>query len=147
MALEITRTPDPMTGQAGVTRVPKRELGKDDFLILLTKQLQNQDPMNPVENTEFVAQMANFSTLEQITNMGKSLDKFLANSADQIRVQAMQLLGRNVTAALPDVPEPVSGPVSKVRFVDGDAVFTVDDYDVLMSQITSIDAGERPGRG
>ena len=44
-------------------------MGKDDFLKLFVAQLQHQDPMNPMEDSEFMGQMASFSTLEQITNM------------------------------------------------------------------------------
>lgn len=53
----------------------KSELGKDEFLHLLTTQLQHQDPMNPMQDKDSIAQMAQFSALEQLTNMNATLTK------------------------------------------------------------------------
>ncbi|HYK88137.1 MAG TPA: flagellar hook capping FlgD N-terminal domain-containing protein [Acidobacteriota bacterium] len=58
-----------------------QDIGQNEFLKLLVAQLQNQDPMNPVENQEFVAQLATFSSLEQLISINKAVSK-LADVAD-----------------------------------------------------------------
>ena len=77
-------------------RTASQKLGKDDFLKLLITQLQNQDPTSPMENTEFIAQMAQFSSLEQMTNMSTEFTK-LANMLNS--GEAVSLLGKSVEVA------------------------------------------------
>lgn len=74
-------------------RPPTQALGKDDFLKLLITQLQNQDPMSPMEDKEFIAQMAQFSSLEQMTNMAT---EFTQLSRMLSAGRALDLLGRTV---------------------------------------------------
>ncbi len=74
-------------------RIASKELGKDDFLKLLMAQLTNQDPTSPMENTEFIAQMAQFSSLEQMTNMSQNFDKMAAMLNSN---EAQSMLGRTV---------------------------------------------------
>lgn len=87
-------------------RVASQQLGKDDFLKLLLAQLANQDPTSPMENTEFIAQMAQFSSLEQMTNMSTGFTKMasMLNSSE-----AVSAIGRNVEIDLGDTM--VSGVV------------------------------------
>jgi flagellar basal-body rod modification protein FlgD len=56
------------------------ELGKTEFLKLLVTQLQNQDPMNPVDNQEFIAQLATFSSLEQLISINDGVTKLAGGS-------------------------------------------------------------------
>ena len=90
-------------------RAASQELGKDDFLKLLITQLQNQDPTSPMENTEFIAQMAQFSSLEQMTNMSTEFTK-LANMLNS--GEAVSLLGKNVEIAAGE--SSISGVVEAV---------------------------------
>ena len=74
-------------------RKTSHELGKDEFLKLLITQLQNQGPASPMEDTQFIAQMAQFSSLEQIRNMSTAFDKMASfiNSSE-----AASTLGKRV---------------------------------------------------
>ena len=74
----------------------KDTLGQSDFLKLMTTQLQNQDPFAPMENGDFIAQMAQFSTVTGIAEMGESL-KSLSNQLGEFRIAtATNLLGHSV---------------------------------------------------
>ena len=74
----------------------KSTLGQEDFLKLMTTQLQNQDPFAPMENGDFIAQMAQFSTVTGIQEMNDSI-KRLAEEFDQARIAtASNLLGHSV---------------------------------------------------
>ncbi|WP_373464037.1 flagellar hook assembly protein FlgD [Borrelia sp. BU AG58] len=92
-------------------------LGKDDFLKLLITQLKYQDPTDPMKDKEFIAQMAQFSALEQMTNMSKSFEKL--SSALKIN-KDLDLLGRVVEF------EQVGG-------------------EVVRGRVTSIKTGANPG--
>lgn len=87
---------------------PSTQLGKDDFLKLLTVQLQYQDPLNPLENTEFIAQMAQFSSLEQLQNMNSSLEEELG-SDDGLHA----VLKQNLATSL--VGKEIEMPTDRVR--------------------------------
>ena len=79
-----------------VSSKKKDTLGQSDFLKLMTTQLQNQDPFSPMENGDFIAQMAQFSTVTGIAEMGESL-KSLSNQLGEFRIAtATNLLGHSV---------------------------------------------------
>lgn len=134
----ITTNTSTEAGLNGPRRVPKQNLGKDDFLMLLTQQLKNQDPLKPMENTEFVSQMANFSSLEQMTNMNKTMEAFVSSASGNFKTQAMGMLGLPVTALPSGETIPIDGTVESVKFVNGAAVFRVGGKDVSMADITAV---------
>ena len=102
-------------------------LGKDDFLKLLTTQLQHQDPLNPMDDKDFIAQMTQFSTLEQITNMSDGMTRL--NSAN--------LLGQTVDYQLADGTTG-EGSVSSVTLNGSDVSLAVGDVDITPEQIRKI---------
>ena len=81
----------------------QQELGKDDFLELLMAQLQNQDPLEPMSNEESIAQLAQFSTLEQMNNIADGIDK--SNDLDFLQMQSLNnvmasgLIGKDAKAS------------------------------------------------
>jgi flagellar basal-body rod modification protein FlgD len=72
------------------------ELGRDDFLNLLVTQLQHQDPLNPMDSTDFTAQLAQFSSLEQLSNMSGQLKELAAAQTVFANSQAVGYIGHSV---------------------------------------------------
>jgi flagellar basal-body rod modification protein FlgD len=96
-------------------------MGKDQFLKLFVAQLQHQDPMNPMEDADFMGQMASFSTLEQVTNMAAANEAMAAHLGLS---QSVGLLGRTVTW-VDENDATHTGVVEKVTQIDGTSVLTV----------------------
>lgn len=86
------------TGSSGSAASPPPVLGKEDFLNLLITQLQNQDPLNPTDSTEFTAQLAQFSSLEQLGNVNDNLEQLQKFQASINNSQAVTLIGKEITA-------------------------------------------------
>ncbi|MEK4875146.1 MULTISPECIES: flagellar hook capping FlgD N-terminal domain-containing protein [Bacillus] len=115
-------------------------LGKDDFLKLLMAEMQNQDPLSPMDNNEMIGQMAQFSTLEQITNLASSLEKLLNMEQQNQYIAYSSFVGKNVTYhKLEDSDDPNGDPVvqeghgvvSSVRFTGDSVEFVLTDGTVL----------------
>lgn len=104
-------------------------LGKEDFLKLLLAQLSNQDPLKPMEDKEFIAQLAQFNTLEQMQQANKHLVEMVTS---QTLAQASALLGKIVVAGS------TGGLVTAVSMVDGKAQLTVGGKQFPLSQITKV---------
>ena len=112
------------------------QMGKDQFLKLFVAQLQHQDPMNPMQDQDFMGQMASFSTLEQVTNMAKANEAMASNLALS---QSVGLIGRTVTWT-DAAGATQTGRVEKVNHTeDGKTVLTVGGTEgVDPSKITQI---------
>jgi flagellar basal-body rod modification protein FlgD len=117
----------------------KDVLGKDDFLKLLMAQLQNQDPSNPMEDKDFIAQMATFSSLEQMTNLTTTMEKFVENQEQSQLISYNSFVGKEVTwhkmvesedSDIPEIEEG-TGTINGVRFKNNSVEFIMDDGTVL----------------
>ncbi len=107
------------------------KLGKEEFLKLLVCQMQNQDPLNPQNDTEFVSQLAQFSSLEQMTNMNATMSN----------TSAYSLIGREVIVQKADETgqyKETRGVVDYVGFENGEAVISVDGKKFSMEDIVKV---------
>jgi flagellar basal-body rod modification protein FlgD len=109
-------------------------LGKDDFLKLLVTQLQHQDPMNPMDDKDFMGQMAQFSSLEQITNLVSSTDEM--HFASQVS-QSVSLIGHQVTWMKADGTNG-TGTARSVSIDSGNILIDVDGVQVQPGDIKQV---------
>ena len=105
-------------GQAAQAAPAGDELGQDTFLRLLTEQLQNQDPLDPVKNEEFVAQLAQFSSLEQLFGLQETMEAVYLGIASMNNASMATLLGTQVVADGDTIQYSGSGP-SELHFDAG----------------------------
>jgi len=96
--MSITSATETSTSSATYSTSSSNTLGQEDFLELLVAQLENQDPLDPQSNTEFVAQLATFSSLEQQTITNDKLDDVISSTADMQQLAGVDMLGKNVVA-------------------------------------------------
>ena len=121
------------TGSSSTATTKKNELGKDDFLKLMIAQLQNQDPLNPLKDNEFIAQMASFSSLEQMNNLNKTMESILKYQQLQSSSVAVSLIGKEI-ATINDV----KGVVSAVTMDENGTYLKVGDKTVPISDVKEI---------
>ncbi|MDI6874913.1 MAG: flagellar hook capping FlgD N-terminal domain-containing protein [Actinomycetota bacterium] len=110
-------------------------LGRDAFLKLLVAQLKNQDPLNPVDNQQFVAQLAQLQSLEELRSLGESLN-VMANLL--LAGQAGGLLGRRVKALTPQGE--VEGRVESLRLESGRILLATDAGEVDLRDVVEVHA-------
>lgn len=109
------------------------ELDRDAFLRLLITQLKNQDPLNPMKDQEFIAQLATFSSLEQLNNLNKGMDKMTSQAMQQNLLTAVSMIGREVATT-----DGRRGIVSSVVTADNDIRLRVGEDSVSLSTIKEI---------
>ena len=115
--------------------LPTDQMGRDTFLKLMVAQLRNQDPMNPQDSAEFLAQTAQFTSLEKLETLTQQTGQALAA---QMAFGASALVGRSVTFLGEDGTTEVAGTVDTVRFGATGPVLSVDGVDVPISSVTAV---------
>jgi flagellar basal-body rod modification protein FlgD len=137
---QLTGSVKDLLGQADAAASTKRtankELGKDAFLQLLVSQLKNQDPMKPMDDTSMIAEMAQFSSLEQMQNLNKTME---AQQTFQTLTQASGMIGKYVQ--LQEAGEHgavVTGLVSEVRTSGGKVNVVIDGKEYETSTILKV---------
>ena len=139
MQLEGVYADSPAAG--GLPPQPK-ELDKDAFLQLLVTQLQHQDPIEPAKNEEFIAQLANFSSLEQMELLNENLVTLtLLQQSNELLSQltaSSALIGQEVNYVDPKTGSEQVGVVDSVKIQDGMATLNVGGQDVPLLSVSEV---------
>lgn len=133
-AVSTTQTTSNPYAAATPDRTVKKSLGQEDFFELLATQLANQDPLSPMENTEYIAQMASFSTLESMSSLASSFGAF---SAQQGFMTVQSVLGRNVTVMSGE--DEVTGLATAIHTKDGKTQVTINGTDYSANNILRVE--------
>ncbi len=129
------------TSKAGtaLSNAPLDALGRDECLTLLGAELQYQDPLEPMDNTDYVTQLAQFSELQEIRNLADATTKA---SLLSVASSTAAMIGRSVVAEIPnsetDETTVIVGEVTEVRLKDGVPTLTVNGADISLDQVTRI---------
>jgi len=106
-----------------------------DYMKLLVTQLKNQDPLQPMDNSQMTAQMTQLSQLQQLETMNTSFAKVLAN--EQMGY-ASSLIGKQVAFVNQADGNILAGTVEQVARLDGDVVLRVGTYSVKLDDVTAV---------
>ncbi len=111
-------------------------MGENDFMIMLTAQLKNQNPMEPMDNKDLMGQVTQLNSLNELQAISAQM-KSLAKASQTS--YAASLIGKQVTAqSSEDEGESVEGLVTAMEVIDGDCVLTIGDNTVLLSSVTGV---------
>lgn len=131
----ITATSGATSSQAASITGGTGELGRDTFLRLLVTQLQMQDPLSPVEDKEFISQLAQFSTLEQMQSMNQSLETFMKS---QLSFAVLSLIGKSVEWIDAETGDVSKGVVEGIQFGGESPIMKVGEHEVPLSMVLRV---------
>ena len=144
--MEVTGPPDLSSlfadplGQGAAP--PSQELGKDAFLKLLVQQIKTQDPLEPTDNGEFIAQLASFSSLEQMQTLNDNIIGMVllqqSNALTDQLTQSSILIGQSVSYIDPVTGQSLTGTVNAAKIAEGLASLVIGDKTVPLGSITEV---------
>lgn len=122
-----------MKGEEMAKNGASQELGQDAFLTLMLEQLKYQDPLEPVSNSEFLAQQAQFTQVSELQKMNEAM-----TTNNQV-IQACTMIGKNVTLVDPnDTTKTIQGNVTEVTFTGGSAQLVVNGTEYPLGLVMSV---------
>ena len=137
--------------QSQQSRTTGMQNDSNTFLTLMLKQLENQDPTEPMDNTQWLSQLAQYSSLEQMTKMNSGLEncaKYINAMYDDMTLnseinQTLAMIGKNVTLQIPNESDPkhpttVTGDVTEASFEDGSGKIKVNGNYYSIENVVSI---------
>ncbi|MFT7560572.1 MAG: flagellar basal-body rod modification protein FlgD [Flavobacteriales bacterium] len=124
---------------------PSKELGQDAFLELMITQMENQSPLDPQNNTEFISQLAQFSSVEGLDKLNNSFDSFSSNFVANQALQASSLVGTSVSVPAESTwlnPSGVVGVSTEIPASTGDVRVNI--YSASGALVDSMNLGVQP---
>lgn len=139
--MEINRNAIGMAAQNNNTVAPKKSMGIDDFLQIMAAEIKNQSPMGGGEggggNTDYVAKLAQFTTLEQMGVIAEGINMLTLMNQQQ---HSFNLIGKEVTLSVGE--EKITGMVEKVKFDKGYAMLVVNNKEYPLGAVLEVGVGK-----
>lgn len=121
---------------------PSQDLDQDAFLMLMIEQMKNQDPMNPMDNSQMLSQQAQFTQISELQKMNSSL------SSNNMISQATSLVGKEVTLIDPDdTTKTITGIVTAANFTSSTATVTVNGKEYPLGLVSNVGTPSTPDGG
>ena len=147
MAVNATTnsTLDALSNSYKSTTAEKEEdiLGRDAFLTMLVAQLKNQDPLNPMEGTDFSSQLAQFSQLEQLMNLNDTMETFMSSMGEESESNAIDYVGKKVTGNVDSIEVVGGTPFGGFYNIDESSDIMVKIYDKSGNEVRTLYPGQK----
>jgi flagellar basal-body rod modification protein FlgD len=143
MTINGIQSTDPLTSPTSAPAATgSSALGKDAFMTLLVDQIKNQDPLSPSDNTQYLAQLAQFSSLEQMQSLNDNIVGLAVlqqnNALMSQLTQSSTLIGQTVQYTDPATGQSATGAVSSVKIQDNVALLSIGGEDVPLANVTQV---------